>query len=351
MQSGPSWLGPVRPQRAIVRSSSARTIFSTVSTPAWPSSARGPRGRRRPPRRSPAGRRARRGRDAVEATARRLAGVLGVLDALDDDRKRGQLAQPGEVVPGQRGIGEDLEVVASGGAEILLGRAFEVGAEDRVLEIVGVAGAFEEGQPGLLQVARLPAGDEGVDGYDDRFVAGPLGPLDEAADEAAVVRPVELEPARRVVSAGLGDLLEGEVGGGAGDHRHADRGGAANGGQLAVGVDDLLDADRGQHQRRRHRRAEQGHGEVALGDVAQHPRHDPPAPEGLGVGAHRVLAAGPSADVVGRPRLHGLDGTALQLLDRDRDRRRLAGDPAHVDLAVVVGEVSHPGKAIGRSRG
>ena len=38
--SGPSWSGVVWPVRAIVRSSSARTILITVSTPAWPSRAR-----------------------------------------------------------------------------------------------------------------------------------------------------------------------------------------------------------------------------------------------------------------------------------------------------------------------
>ena len=67
-------------------------------------------------------------------------------------------------------------------------------------------------------------------------------------------------------------------------------------------------------------------------------------PEGLAVGADRVLAAGPGADVVGRPRLHRRDRLPLQLRDRDRDRRRLAAQAAHVDLAVVVGEVGHRGE-------
>ena len=128
--------------------------------------------------------------------ARRLAGVVDVLDPLDHDRQRGLLAQPGEVVPAQRGVGLDAEEVAGGGADVLLRRLLEGGAEDRVLEVVGDAHAVEEGQPGLLQVARLPAGDEGVDGEDDRAVAGGLGAADEARGELAVVGPVELEPAR-----------------------------------------------------------------------------------------------------------------------------------------------------------
>ena len=232
--------------------------------------------------------------------------------------------------------------MAGRGADVLLGGLLQRLAEDRVLEEVGDAHPLQEGQPGLLQVARLPAGDEGVDGDDDRAVAGDLGAADEALDEAAVVRPVELEPARPL-AAGLGDLLEGEVGGGAGDHRHAERRGGAGGRQLAVLVDDLLDADRRQQQRRRHRGAEHGRREVALGDVAQHPRHDPAAPEGLAVGVNRLLAAGAGEDVGGRASPPSPRGPPLELGDRDRDRGRLAAEAAGVDLAVVVGGVRHAG--------
>ena len=66
--------------------------------------------------------------------------------------------------------------------------------------------------------------------------------------------------------------------------------------------------------------------------------------------SHRVLAAGAGADVVGRPRLHRLDRRSLQLGQRDRQRRLLAGQPARVDLPVVVGELGHAGEPQG-SRG
>ena len=214
--------------------------------------------------------------DPVDAAARRLAGVVDVLDPLDQDRQRGQLAQPREVVPGQRRVREHAEVAAGRRAQVLLGGLLEAGPEDRVLEVVGVAAAFEEGQPGLLQVARLPARDEGVDGDDDRAVAGRLGAADEARQQLGVVGPVELEPAR-ALAARLGDLLHREVGGGAGDHRQADGRRRPRRAQLALLVDDLLDADRRQQQRRRQRRAEHRGREVALGDVAQHAGHDPAA--------------------------------------------------------------------------
>ena len=117
--------------------------------------------------------------------------------------------------------------MAGGGADVLLGRLLEGGAEDGVLEVVGDAHPVEEGEPGLLQVARLPARDEGVDGEHDGAVAGRLGTVDEAGGKRPVVGPVELEPTRPLAPR-LGDLLQGAGRGGAGDHRQAEgRGGRA----------------------------------------------------------------------------------------------------------------------------
>ncbi len=172
------------------------------------------------------------------------------------------LAQPFEVVPGQGRVDVDAQVVAGRGAQVLLRRLLQAGSEDRVLEEVGVAGPFEEGEPGLLQVTGLPARDEGVDRDHDRLVARRLGASDEALDQAPVVGPVELKPAGRLAS-GLRDLLQREVRCGAGDHRHPQRRCGTRGCQLAVLVDDLLHADRGEHQRRRHPGAEHLHREVA----------------------------------------------------------------------------------------
>ena len=117
--------------------------------------------------------------------------------------------------------------------------------------------------------------------------------------------------------------------------------------QLTLLVDDLLHADRRQQQRRRQLGAEHRGREVALGDVAQHAGHDPPAPEGLEVGAHRVLGAGPGEDVVRRPlrsivsrasRSRSSTGTGIA--------RRLAAHAPAVDLDVEVGEVRHAGRRL-----
>ena len=68
--------------------------------------------------------------DAVDAAPRCLAGVVDVLDPLDEDRQRGPLAQPGEVDPAQPGVGLDAEEVSGGGADVLL-RAASPGRRGR----------------------------------------------------------------------------------------------------------------------------------------------------------------------------------------------------------------------------
>ena len=274
----------------------------------------------------------------------RLAGVVDVLDALDQDRQRGQLAQPGEVVPGQRGVDVDAEEVAGRGAEVLLRGLLEAVAEDRVLEEVGDAHPLQEGQPGLLQVARLPAGDEGVDGDDDRAVAGRLGPPDEALDDPALVGPVELEPARRPrrTASAISSRVKCEavlaiIGTPSGRRR-------AGGRQLAVLVDDLLDADRRQQQRRRHlgRRAPSSRGRArrrraasaARSGAARRPRGwRPSCPRSRPRRRRSWPPSPPSSSAARRSSsatATGIDG-------------RLAAQPADVDLAVV----SRPGSAIG----
>jgi hypothetical protein len=116
-------------------------------------------------------------------------------------------------------------------------------------------------------------------------------------------------------------------------------------------MDDLLHPDRRQQQRRRNLEPEHGGAQVAFADVAQHPRHDPLAPQRVAIGAHRVLAAGAGADVGGGLGVHRLDRALLELGDRDRELRLLAAETAGVDLAVVVGIVGHAGSLLPPRRG
>src|SRR5690606_18701951 len=56
--------------------------------------------------------------DAVSTVVEGGAGVVGVLDAFDEDREAGALAQPREVGPGEGGAGEDVEEGLDGGARV-----------------------------------------------------------------------------------------------------------------------------------------------------------------------------------------------------------------------------------------
>jgi hypothetical protein len=111
--------------------------------------------------------------------------------------------------------------------------------------------------------------------------------------------------------------------------------------ELAVLVDDFLNADRRQQQRRRHLGPEHRGLQVALGDVAEHPRHQPAPRERVAVGVDRVLGAGAGEDVGRRALVHLLGGAPLELGYRDRDRGGLAAQAADVDLAVIVSRIGH----------
>ena len=196
--------------------------------------------------------------------------------------------------------------------------------------------ALEKRLPGALEIARLPAGEERVERDDDRPVAGRLGPVQEAGGEVAVGGPVELKPLRPVPRGR--DLLHGRGGHRAHGHRQPDRRGRPGRRLLAVVVHDRLNPDGGQADGRGAFGAEHRRRQVARRDVAQHPRHDPPAAKGRLVGADGVRGSGPARDVV--PALGIGDALRLrrQLGPGQRLTRALPGQPAEEDLPLVGGE-------------
>ena len=205
------------------------------------------------------------------------------------------------------------------------------------VEVVRDADALQERQVGGGEVARAPGQELVVDGDHDRPVAGALGPPHQALDHVAVARPVELEPARPV-PARRRHLLDRPRGGSREHDRHAQRRGRAGRRQLALRVDDALHADGREQQRRGQVGAEQAHAQVARLDVAQHPRHQPPAPERLQVRAHGVLGPRAAGDVVVGLRR---DAGAEALLPRrrsDRQLRGLAAQAGAIDLVLVLAE-------------
>ena len=234
-----------------------------------------------------------------------------------------------EVGPAQRRVDEDAEVVADGGAEVLLRRLLQPRAEDRVGEELGDADALDERQLGALEVARLPARDEVVDGDDDRLVTGPPRPgrrscararrrsasraeTSAGADgvfgrslvAAAAISSIEVSAAlettigRPSVAAARAVARSPSAWAAVWTPIGASRTGAG------IGLAEQLDR------------------EVALADVAQHPRHDPPAGERVAVGAVGVAGARGRVDVVGGGLGHRLLG------GRARARPRRPADRA-----------------------
>ena len=178
--------------------------------------------------------------DAVDAGVERAARVVGVQDALEQDRQLRALAQERQVVPRQLRPREDLGEALHGGAaapalqvlqeragirarelheraqrlrrglrrrRLAVGRALRhQAAEHRVARVLRDALPAQEGEEGGLEVARAPADDRRVERQHDRLAAARLGARDEALDEVVRRAPVELEPARAVAQH-LGALL------------------------------------------------------------------------------------------------------------------------------------------------
>ena len=199
----------------------------------------------------------------VYACLQRAARVVSVEDALERDRQRCLLAQPRQVGPRHPRVGELVCPMADRRAGVLLGGPLERRAEHGVAEVVGHALAFQERQIAVLQVARAPAEQPGVERDHDRRVAGVAGAGDEAGGELPIPGPVQLIPAARRPDR-VGHLLHRVRRGRAEDERQTNRRRRPADRQLALGVYDRLHADRREHHRRGHRRAEHRGARIAL---------------------------------------------------------------------------------------
>ena len=283
------------------------------------------------------------------STARRASS--DVLDALEDDGAVPALAKPGELLPGQAGVGEHAGEDQPGGGGVLLGRLLQHRGEHRVGGVVGDALVGQEGEVPAVQVLRAPAQQRGVEGQHQGGVARRPRPGQEGLAELVVGRPVELEPAF-AVAVRLGRLLDRVTGLGGVDVGQPQGRSGARRGQLALGVGQGLHADRPEQDRCGHRRTEDLGGQVAGGVVAQHPRHDAPLLEGRDVGAGRRAAPGAGHDVAQRLRGQHLGGVALQGGQVGGPRRGLPGEhPGGVDGDLVVAEVAHASASLRRRRG
>ena len=274
--------------------------------------------------------------DAVDTPVERADGIVWVADALEHQGQVGERAQPGQVVPGQR-IAERADPGEDGRGHVGVGSGQRL--EDRVGGVVGQRLAAQLREVAAGQVARAPAGHPGVEGDHDRVVAGRLRAADQAGREVAVLGRVQLEPGWRVAGGGR-DVLERVAHQRGPDERDAGRGRDLGAVHVAVlvGCHQTEHTDGCHHQRTGQVGAEQVDRQVPLGTGAQHPRHQRPALEGLGVAALGRLGAATTRDIgaqLGRERGQGV---GLELGVGERVRRKIAAQSAEVELELVVTE-------------
>ena len=284
--------------------------------------------------------------------------VLRGEHTLHEHRQVGQLAEPGEVVPGKGEMRERREHRRGRREHVLLRRLRELLPEDRVAEELRAAFALDEREVGAAEVAGPPAEDGRVERDDDRREAVQAGPLEQAGDDLAVVDPVELEPARRAAHR-LGDVLDRRRGGTGQAERDSERSGCACRSHFALLVGDREHTDRCEQERRRRLRAEHLDREIALGVAREHARLDAPALEGLAVRAHRGLAARAACDVAERSRIELLlrqrlpfgGGNGPLRLPRDIDGVLDSGPvEAHAAASSFARSSSEIGRAVRCSR-
>ncbi|MCY1361601.1 hypothetical protein D9M69_482710 [compost metagenome] len=293
---------------------------------------------------------------AVGAEFHRVAGVVRVEDALDHHRAVPEVADPLEVLPGDRRVevgaqpadvvGQAGRVAAVGGdvAEVVrLAEQADVERPARVGHGLQHAahGGVRAAHPGM-RVAVAGAGHRHVDGEHQGGHPGGLGALQGVAHEAAVFQHVELEPHRPVD--GRRDFLDWA-------HRH---GGQGEGHALARRRPRCLhlaaarvhagQADRGEGHRHRQGLAEQLGLQAQLGHVLQHALAQGNAGQVFDVALERVFGIGAAVDVVEQEgRQPTLGSGAVVGRGRD-DHGRLIDDGLFVVPGIRLGGVV-PAKA------
>jgi hypothetical protein len=172
--------------------------------------------------------------DRVGPGVQGAARVIGVADALEDQRQFGERPQPRQVVPGER-VAEDARPQCHGRLRVLLWRLAEPGEEDRVGQVVRQAMAAQLREVAGGEVPRPPAGDPRVERDHDPGETRVLRPAHEALREFPVGRRVQLEEPGRVPEPGS-HLLQRVDRQRRGDHRHPGASGGGGRRQVAVPV-------------------------------------------------------------------------------------------------------------------
>jgi hypothetical protein len=284
--------------------------------------------------------------DAVYAAPNRLAGVVGVQDALQQHGQARPLAQTRQVVPSEAGVAENRRELHHRAAGVFFGRGGEQRAERGVAEVVRQPVAVHKRQIGAAQIARTPRQHVSVHRHHDCAVARRLRTAHETRRDLVIAAPVELEPARRVAHR-FRNLLNR-----VGRHRAECEGDAefragARGRQLAVGVDNPLHAHWRDINRRGIPSPEQLDAPVALGDIAQKSRHNLPDSEGAAVGVGGLLRACTARHIVIRFGRHRRARRRLQRLRIHRELLRHPEQPLAVNLQLTLHACFHRRNPVG----
>ena len=190
--------------------------------------------------------------------------------------------------------------------------------------------------PALADPPQRPPAPAGTRGREQQVrVPGGAGAPQGAQVRIAVPGPVHLVPARPRAVRG-GDLFDGVAGPRRLDVRELEVRGGSRAGQVPLWMSQPLAPDRREDERRRHARAEDGRGHVALRPVDEHPRDDPPAPKRSRIGACGLGASLRVEEVRPCPAVEHPSGSGLQLGEIGGDLRNLAlGHSLEVDLRLI----------------
>lgn len=221
----------------------------------------------------------------------RPPGVLRGEYALEHQRQAGQRTQPGQVLPGERGVMVQRGVFGQGG---VAGPALVQPGPLAVVQ-VGRPDVRRQAEP-IAQVALAARHPRGVDGDHQGPVAGGFGAPYEGLGDLSAAHHVQLQPQR--AGRGPRGLLERLAREGAGDGERTHRTGRAGGGDLAVRMDQPVVGHRRDTDGDRHRPAEQCGAQLEVGHVDESPRTQPVAVVGLAVLAQRHLVTAATGDVV-----------------------------------------------------
>jgi hypothetical protein len=208
----------------------------------------------------------------------RAARVVGGEDALDDDGTAPELANPGEIAPGDGGFGKsdgdiderhgafagDDDVGKRGDASVAQKTDEPTGAREDLRKI----GNFLEGVAAdellhaVAEVALADAGDGSVDGDDERGKAGGAGALDGGLGSAAAAHEIELIED----GSGGGGLYVFELVAGDGGENVGGAGvaGGARCADFADGVHEAAVTDGREQERQREIEAENASAQVAM---------------------------------------------------------------------------------------